>query len=73
VNGSHGDYNAYLLDGTNIKEYNTGSISFAPSVDAIQEFQVATSNYSADLGTEAGAQVNVATKSGTNEFHGEFV
>jgi hypothetical protein len=71
VNGSHGDYNAYLLDGTNIKEYNTGSISFAPSVDAIQEFQVATSNYSADLGTEAGAQVNVATKSGTNELHGD--
>ena len=72
VNGSHGDYNAYLLDGVNIKEYNTGSISFAPSVDAIQEFQVATSNYSADLGTEAGAQVNVATKSGTNEFHGDL-
>ena len=72
VNGSHGDYNAYLLDGVNIKEYNTGSISFAPSVDAIQEFQGATSNYSADLGTEAGAQVNVAIKSGTNEFHGDF-
>lgn len=72
VNGSHGDYNAYLLDGTNIKEYNTGSISFAPSVDAIQEFQVATSNYSAALGTEAGAQVNVATKSGTNAFHGDL-
>lgn len=71
VNGSHGDYNAYLLDGTNIKEYNTGSIAFAPSVDAIQEFQVATSNYSAQLGTEAGGQVNVATKSGTNEFHGD--
>jgi hypothetical protein len=71
TNGSHGDYNAYLLDGTNIKEYNTGSIAFAPSVDAIQEFQVATSNYSAELGTEAGAQVNVATKSGTNEIHGD--
>jgi hypothetical protein len=72
TNGSHGDYNAYLLDGTNIKEYNTGSIAFAPSVDAIQEFQVATSNYSAQLGTEAGAQVNVATKSGTNEIHGDL-
>lgn len=72
VNGSHGDYNRYLLDGTSVKEFNTGSISFAPSVDAIQEFQVATSNYSADLGTEAGAQVNVATKAGTNNFHGDL-
>lgn len=72
INGQHGDYNRFLLDGTSIKEFNTDSISFAPSVDAIQEFQVATSNYSADLGTEAGGQINVATRSGTNQFHGDL-
>ncbi len=71
VNGQHGDYNKYLLDGTTIKEYTSGGISFSPSIDAVQEFEVATSNYSADLGSEAGAQVNVATKSGTNALHGD--
>lgn len=72
INGQHGDSNRFLLDGTNIKEFNTDSISFAPSVDAIQEFQVATSNYSAELGTEAGGQINIATKSGTNRLHGDL-
>ena len=42
----------------------------SPNVDAVQEFQVTTSNYSAAFGAEAGAQVNLVTKSGTNQFHG---
>jgi hypothetical protein len=76
VNGQHGDYNVYLLDGTTIKEYQHGSNTFSPSVEAIQEFNVATSNYSAAFGAEAGAQVNLVTKSGTNRIHGtafEFI
>ncbi len=70
VNGQHGDYNVYLLDGTTIKEYQHGSNTISPSVEAIQEFNVATSNYSAAFGSEAGAQVNLVTKSGTNQIHG---
>ena len=70
VNGQHGDYNVYLLDGTTIKEYQHGSNTISPSVEAIQEFNVATSNYSAAFGSEAGAQVNLVTKSGTNQLHG---
>src|SRR5262249_48040127 len=76
VNGQKGDYNLYLLDGSTIKEYQHGSNTFSPSVDAVQEFQTTTSNYSAAFGSEAGAQVNLVTKSGTNNFHGglyEFV
>jgi len=76
VNGQKNDFNLYLLDGTTAKEYQHGSPSFSPSVDAVQEFQTTTSNYSAAFGAEAGAQVNLVTKSGSNELHGvvfEFV
>ncbi len=69
VNGQKGDYNLYLLDGATIKEYQHGSNSFSPSVDAVQEFQTTTSNYSAAFGAEAGAQVNLVTRSGTNSVH----
>ena len=69
VNGQRSDFNLYLLDGTIFKDYVFGTAPLAPSVDAIQEFQTATSNYSAAFGSEAGAQVNLATKSGTNRLH----
>jgi hypothetical protein len=71
VNGQHADYNVYLLDGAVFKEYQHGSNTFSPNVDAIQEFNVASSNYSAELGAEAGAQVNLVLKSGTNRLHGD--
>ena len=70
VNGQRGDYNLFLLDGVTIKEYQHGSNTFAPSVDAVQEFETTTSNYAAAFGAEAGAQVNLVTRSGTNELHG---
>src|SRR6266498_3717621 len=64
VNGQKGDYNLYLLDGGTIKEYQHGSNTFSSSVAAVQEFQTTTSNYSAAFGAEAGAQVNLVTRSG---------
>ena len=70
VNGQRGDYNLYLLDGVAIKEYQHGSNTFSPSVDAVQEFNQGASNYSAAFGSEAGAQVSLVTKAGTNELHG---
>jgi hypothetical protein len=76
VNGHMSDYDLYMMDGVSIKEFQHGAGLFDPSVEAIQEFQTTTSNYSADYGTEAAAQVNVTTKSGTNQLHGggwEFV
>ncbi|MGH9469275.1 MAG: carboxypeptidase regulatory-like domain-containing protein, partial [Terriglobia bacterium] len=71
MEGARGDYNLFTLDGTVITEWQHGSNTFSPSVDAVQEFQAAGSNYSAASGVEAAAQVNLVTKSGTNQFHGD--
>src|SRR5262249_51298245 len=49
-----------------------GSISFQPSISTVQEFKVDNSTFSAAYGETAGAIVNIATRSGTNEFHGEL-
>ena len=75
VHGARALQNNFLLDGVdnnsiseNVQEL-TSQVS-RPSVDAIQEFKVVTSPYSAEYGRSPGAAVSVATKSGTNAIHG---
>jgi Carboxypeptidase regulatory-like domain/TonB dependent receptor/TonB-dependent Receptor Plug Domain len=75
VHGARALQNNFLLDGVdnnsiseNVQELTT-QVS-RPSVDAIQEFKVVTSPYSAEYGRSPGAAVSVSTKSGTNAFHG---
>ena len=70
VSGGRTNDTAFLLDGaTNIDpDYNT--LNYSPSIDAIQEFQVQTAMYSAEYGRASGGQVNVVTKSGSNQLHG---
>lgn len=70
VHGHNPEYNQYLFDGVSGKEASHQTNVFSPSVDAIQEIKVETANYSAEFGSEAGGQVNVVTKAGTNEYHG---
>jgi Carboxypeptidase regulatory-like domain len=76
ANGARQDTISYQLDGGNyVDEYTNVNQPF-PFPDALQEFSVQTSNYSAEYGENAGGVVNVITKSGTNDFHGnafEFV
>ncbi len=76
TNGSRQNQVSYQLDGgNNVDEYTNVNQPF-PMPDALQEFSVQTSNYSAQYGQNAGGVVNVITKSGTNQFHGnafEFV
>lgn len=76
VNGARESANQFLLDGVDDNNSSANQFTFRPSVDMIQEFKVQTSSYSAEFGRGAGAQVNIITKSGTNQYHGnlfEFV
>ena len=75
VHGNRSLQNNFLLDGvdnntisTNVQELTT-QVS-RPSIDAIQEFKVVTSPYSAEYGRSPGAAISVTTKSGTNAIHG---
>jgi hypothetical protein len=71
TNGTRQDTISYTLDGGNyVDEYTNVNQPF-PFPDALQEFSVQTSNYSAQYGQNAGGVVNVITKSGTNNFHGD--
>ena len=71
ANGSRQNTISYQLDGGNyVDEYTNVNQPF-PFPDALQEFSVQTTNYSAEYGSNAGGVVNVITKSGTNKFHGD--
>jgi hypothetical protein len=69
VAGMRREFNYYTLDGVANTDVDFNTYAFLPSVDALQEFKVQTGVYSAEFGHEA-TQVNVSTKSGTNEYHG---
>jgi hypothetical protein len=70
LNGVREDSNLFLLDGVYNADPKLNGLSVGPPVDGIREFEVLTSTYDASFGRNAGAQVNVITKSGTNQFHG---
>ena len=72
TNGVQEDQVSYQLDGaTFMDEFFSVNLPF-PLPDALQEFSVATSNYAAQYGTNAGGVVNIVTKSGTNSVHGDI-
>ncbi len=72
--GARPDMVGWLLDGSDVNStYKTGPAGAAGvqlGVEAVQEFRVMTSSYSAEYGTVAGGVVNSVTKSGTNQLHG---
>lgn len=70
VNGGREDANAFLLDGVYNGDPKLNGFAVNPPVDAIREFEVLTSSYDASFGRNAGGQVNVVVKSGTNQLHG---
>jgi len=61
----------YLLDGTWDTRVDWGGVIFVPSVDDVQEFKVQTNAFTAQYGWSSGNVVNVVTKSGSNQFHGD--
>ena len=70
ANGARTPSNNYMMDGMDNNLAINGYIGLMPSVDTIQEFKVQTSTYSAEFGRSAGAQINLVSKSGTNQWHG---
>ena len=74
ISGARPQQNNYRLDGVSINDYANGGpgslLGGNLGVDAIQEFSVLTSNYSAEYGKTSGGVVNAITRSGTNQFHG---
>ena len=71
VNGARPDQISYNLDGANNEDLMSNTNNPFPFPDALQEFSVQTNSFDARYGTNAGAVVNVVTKSGTNQWHGD--
>jgi len=70
VNGAREDSNNFLLDGAYNGDPKLNGVSVTSPVDAIREFEVATSTYDTSFGRNAGGQINVVTRSGGNQLHG---
>src|SRR5713101_5341264 len=70
INGAREDSNNFLLDGIYNGDPKLNTFGVTPPVDAIQEFEVQTSGYDASFGRNAGGQISVVLKSGTNTLHG---
>ncbi len=62
----------YMINGITLNDLVFSSILFQPSISAVQEFKIDNSTFSAEYGQSSGAIVNVATRSGTSQFHGEL-
>jgi Carboxypeptidase regulatory-like domain len=71
VNGNREQANNFLLDGTDNNQVSDNLVGYAPSVDAIQEFNEITNNASAEFGNFMGGIISTSIKSGTNQFHGD--
>lgn len=70
VNGTRANQTGYYLDGAPNLDINSNINQPFPFPDALQEFSVQTSNYSAEYGQAAGGIVSIVSRSGTNQFHG---
>jgi Carboxypeptidase regulatory-like domain len=71
INGNREQSNNFILDGMDNNQTSENDLAVTPSPDAIQEFNLITSNASAEFGNFQGGIVNASIKSGTNQFHGD--
>ena len=70
VNGNREQANNFILDGVDNNQVSDNLVGYAPSVDAIQEFNEITNNAPAEFGNFMGGIISTTIKSGTNQFHG---
>src|SRR5437879_1154510 len=69
--GNREDAVNFMVNGINLNDGVQNQITFQPSINTVSEFKVDNSTYSAEAGRSSGAIVNIATRSGSNDFHGE--
>jgi hypothetical protein len=69
--GQREDTTNWLVNGINLSDPQQNQITFQPPVDTLSEFKIDNSTFSAQYGRNMGAIVNIATRSGSNDFHGE--
>ena len=70
IGGNRPNANYFLLDGATNTDPTFNTMNLSPSPDAVQEFQVQTGSYSAELGGAGGGQINIITRQGASRFHG---
>jgi hypothetical protein len=71
VSGQREDANGFMVNGGNVEEGGSNGAAVIPDLDAIAEFRIQTADFDAQYGNYSGGLVNVITKSGTNQFHGD--
>jgi carboxypeptidase family protein/TonB-dependent receptor-like protein len=70
--GGREDSINYMINGINLSDPVQNQITFQPTINTVQEFKVDNQTFSAEYGRNSGSIVNIATRSGSNEWHGEL-
>src|SRR5579864_2259905 len=69
--GQREDTTNWMINGINLSDESQNQITFQPSINTVSEFKIDNSTFPAEYGRNSGAIVNIATRSGSNDFHGE--
>ena len=72
INGGRPEANGFMVNGADAEEGVHNGAAIVPSLDSIAEFRIITNNFNAEYGNYSGGQINVVTKSGSNQFHGDL-
>jgi hypothetical protein len=71
VNGGQPEGNGFMVNGADAEEGVHNAAAMIPNLDSIAQFRIITNNFNAEYGNFSGGQINVVTKSGTNQYHGD--
>ena len=71
INGNQETSNAFMVNGALVNDVVQQGTALVPNLDSIAEFRILTNGYEAQYGNYGGGQINIVTKSGTNQFHGD--